>query len=563
MAALGVARIVATYPVFSQTTDEPAHVAAGMEWLQRGSYTFEPLHPPLARVSVALGPYLSGRRLSGTAKMWKQGDDILMQPGRYEHVLALARLGVLPFFLLAAFLVWDWTRRRYGDASAILATALLTTTPAVLGHSGLATTDMPLTATCLAALAAFISFLRRPTSARAVVLGIAAGVATLAKFSAILFLPAAALALLAWRWFLQRQQRSDSPRPPFSWSRSVGIVAVSGAMTIWAGYRFSVGAMTQPTDRPHASIDRLVGSSGALHDASYRVAEAFVVPAPALFHGLAALSLKDVNGHEGYLLGHTRLTGWWYYFPVALAVKTPLAFLVLIAIGAVVLIGESRREHDWELAAPVVAAGAILMVTLPSHIDIGLRHILPIYPLLAIVGAVGAQRLYSRTASRMTAALVVVLVGWQVVASIAAHPDYLAYFNEIASRHPEQVLVDSDLDWGQDLWRLSAALRAKRIDSVSLVYAGSPAIDLSQFGLPRFRELKPYERADGWIAISLLRLKAGGMGFPPDAYAWLNAYRPDSRVGRSIWLYHVAAGKRPLTGHDVADLSTPGMQGRD
>ncbi len=303
LAALGVARIVATYPVFSQTTDEPAHVAAGMEWLQRGSYTFEPLHPPLARVSVALGPYLSGRRLSGTAKMWKQGDDILMQPGRYEHVLALARLGVLPFFLLAAFLVWDWTRRRYGDASAILATALLTTTPAVLGHSGLATTDMPLTATCLAALAAFISFLRRPTSARAVVLGIAAGVATLAKFSAILFLPAAALALLAWRWFLQRQQRSDSPRPPFSWSRSVGIVAVSGAMTIWAGYRFSVGAMTQPTDRPHASIDRLVGSSGALHDASYRVAEAFVVPAPALFHGLAALSTQGRQRPRGVFAG--------------------------------------------------------------------------------------------------------------------------------------------------------------------------------------------------------------------------------------------------------------------
>ncbi len=541
LSAVGVGRIIATYSVFSQTTDEPAHVAPGMEWLQRGSYTLEAITPPLARVADALGPYLSGRRLAPTGGLWKQGDDILMAPGRYQHELALARLGALPFFLLAVLVVWDWTRRRYGDPAAILAAGLLTTTPAVLAHSGLATTDMAVAATCAFALAAMTNFLERPTSRGAAVLGFAAGLATLSKFTAVLLLPACAVALVLWRWFLLRRQS----KPPHPWHqllpprRALGVVAVSAVLTVWAGYRFSLGSITDDTARPHTSIDRLVGSSGRLHNVAYTVAESFVVPAPAFFHGLAEVSNKNARGHEGYLLGHTRQTGWWYYFPVALGVKTPLPFLLLVAIGAVYLLREARRELDWVVAAPVIAAGAILLVYLPSHVNIGLRYILPIYPPLAIVAGVGAWRLWSEGKSKAVAAAVVMLLTWQVVASVRAHPDYLAYFNELASRHPEDVLVDSDLDWGQDLWRLSTVLREQHIDSVSLVYAGSPQLDLTQFGLPPFRLLKPYEHANGWVAISLLRLKAGGLGFPPDAYAWLDAYQPHSRVGRSIWLYHL------------------------
>jgi hypothetical protein len=540
LCVIGAARIVATYSVFSQTTDEPAHIATGMEWLQRGTFTFEPLHPPLARVAVALGPFLAGRRLADSGKMWKQGDDILMAPGRYQHVLALARLGVLPFLLLAAFVVWNWTRRRFGDAAAILAAGLFTTTPPVLAHAGLATTDMPLTATVVVAFAAFTGFLLQPTAARATALGCAVGLATLAKFSALLFLPACAVALLAWRWLLlRRRRRTDSPGQSLPWWRGLAVFALSAALTVWAGYRFAVGPITRLADRPHVAIDRVVGGSGSLHDVAYTAVESFPVPAPELFHGLALLSSKGATGHEGYLLGQTRQTGWWYYFPVALGAKTPIPFLILIAFGVVYLLRRSWREVDWVIGAPVVAAAAILLVCLPSRINIGLRHILPIYPFLAVIGGVGALRLWTAAKSKVVAVGVVALMAWQLIASIHAHPDYLAYFNELASQHPEEVLIDSDLDWGQDLWRLSAALRERHIDALSLVYAGSPGLDLHQFGLPPFHALAPYEHATGWVAISLLRLKAGGLGYPVDSYRWLDAYKPQVQVGRSIWLYDV------------------------
>ena len=90
-------RIINTYRVFSQTFDEPAHIAAGMEWLDRGTYTLEPLHPPLARIAAAIGPFLAGRRLR-VDDIWKGGNDILYADGRYRRTLSLARVGELPFF---------------------------------------------------------------------------------------------------------------------------------------------------------------------------------------------------------------------------------------------------------------------------------------------------------------------------------------------------------------------------------------------------------------------------------------------------------------------------------
>ena len=98
LVVLACLRITMTYRVFSQTHDEPAHIATGMEWLDRGTYTSEPLHPP-GRIAVAMGPFLAGRRLL-VDNMWEGGNEILYAEGTYRRNLALARLGTLPFFVL-------------------------------------------------------------------------------------------------------------------------------------------------------------------------------------------------------------------------------------------------------------------------------------------------------------------------------------------------------------------------------------------------------------------------------------------------------------------------------
>lgn len=543
LAIIGVVRIVSTYSIFNQTTDEPAHIATGMEWLQRGTYTLEPLHPPLARIAVALGPYFSGLRLTSERHMWEEGNKILQARGRYLHNLALARVGVLPFFLLACFLVWYWARTKYSMWPALVATLLFTTSPVVLGHAGLATTDMAVTATFTVALLALVNLMEGASYLRAFIFGIAVGFAVLSKFSVLVFLPASAVALLTCRWLLRKSnhdQEKTAADGRFRWTRGLSIAVLLSFFVFWSGYGFSSGSITDSETRPHPTIDRFAGAAGTLHNFAYSVAESHWVPAPAFFRGIAQLRQKNAMGVKAYLFGKVRATGWWYFFPVALAVKTTIPFLVLIVAGSLSLARTAWVRKDWVMAAPVATALALLLVCMSSQINIGIRHILPIYPLFAIIGGVGACSLWTRAKSKHAGTVVVILLlCWHLESSVRAHPDYLAYFNEFAGQHPEKILVDSDLDWGQDLLRLSYVLRQKHIENLSIAYAGSPDLDLHQFGIPAFHELSPHQPTTGWIAISLLRLKAGGFGFPSDSFSWLESYQPVCRVGRSILLYYV------------------------
>jgi hypothetical protein len=528
--AIGTARIVSTYRVFNQTWDEPAHVAAGMQWLDRGEYTYEPLHPPLARVMVALGPRLAGIRSAGHDNVWLEGNSILYAGGRYDRNLALARLGVLPFFLLATLVVFAWTRRIAGAAAAVCAVLLFTTLPPILGQAGIATTDMAVTATIALALYCLTLWLERPTRGLSVALGVALGLAVLSKLSALLFLPAAALAIVLCR---RGEARAAKAGPPAA--RRTIALRLAGAtllLTIWAGYRFAVGPL----------VPRDAGSPPAASAAAApldRLAHAEIFPAPALFQGLGQLAAKNRAGHKSYLLGEVRTTGWWYFFPVALAVKSPLPFLLLAGAGLILgWRGPSGTERRRRLE-PAAIALAILLVCLPSRINIGVRHVLPMYPFLAMVAGIGVVGLWRARRVRLAgSALAVLLVGWQVTGSARAHPDYLAWFNELAGSRPERILVDSDLDDGQDLDRLADTLRARRIQSIALAYAGSATV--AEHGLPPVRWLEPHRPARGWVAASLYSIKLGSLDRPGhDDFAWLERYQPVALVGRSIRLYYI------------------------
>ncbi len=536
--AVGVFRIVSTYPVFNQTWDEPAHIAAGMEWLSRGSYTYEPLHPPLARVMVALGPYLDGLRSVGHENTWLEGNSLLHAGGRYYRNLSLARLGVLPFFVLAAVVVLLWTRKLFGDATAIVAALLFTTLPSVLAHSGIATTDAALTGTLALALYALWRWLEQPSGARGLALGVSVAGAVLSKLSALLFLPAGGLAIVLCHRRASRDN-AHGQHSPGSRLTAMRVAYLSAIVAVWAGYRFSVGPLVTEADQPLESRPGAHGEHSALYRAAYDVSRASIYPAPEFFQGLSMLYRKNQAGQKAYLLGEVRMDGWWYFFPVALAVKTPIPFLLLFGIGLGAVLSIQERASRWRSLAPAAAAGAILLVSLPSRINIGLRHVLPIYVLMAVLAGWGAVTLWRwRKAGLLGPAVVSALVAWQVVVGVRIHPDYLAYFNEFAGRHPEEILVDSDLDDGQDLRRLADTLRARQVEEVGLAYAGSATV--AEHDMPRIRWLVPHQRDTGWVAASLWSLKLGSLDQPGhDDFAWLEKYQPVARVGSSILLYHI------------------------
>ena len=142
VACLATLVVISTYPVFNQMWDEPAHIAAGMEWLSRGRYTYEPQHPPLARVAAAIGPYLGGARTIGLPKIYDEGRALMGEGAHYRRMLTLARLGMLPFLWLTLAVCAAWGARAVGPAGGALAVIFAATNPNLLAHAGIAGTDL-------------------------------------------------------------------------------------------------------------------------------------------------------------------------------------------------------------------------------------------------------------------------------------------------------------------------------------------------------------------------------------------------------------------------------------
>lgn len=532
--AVAVVRIVLTAAVFPQFYDEPVHILCGLEWLGDGTYTIEEQHPPLARAAVAIGPYLAGLTApagADNANMWRVSNRVLDESADYLRTLLLARLGILPFFVVACLMVAVWAKRWFSAAGAIFSTVLLTTTPTVLAHAALATTDMASAATVLLALGSLFAVIARPAFKTAVIAGCCIALALLAKFSSIPFLAVCIPVMLFFRWLLGPQMPWRSGT---DWRRvsqlTLVAIAVCG-LTVWAGVRFSIGPLLLESDTatkgfPFPSIPKITGLS---QDRVIEILEAPVYPAGEIFRGVLEVHEHNHSGHRSYLLGEIGKHGWWYFFPVAFGVKTPIPFLLLGLVSLGMLFVTGVRQRDWRLPALVGCAVAIMAIAMTARLNLGVRHILVLYPLLALAAAsLGGAALRSKAV--MTT--VVVLLGWQSVESLRAHPDYLPYFNQIAGDHPEDFLVGSDLDWGQDLLRLEQTVRELKIEKLHIAYSGSAEPEF--FDFPELANLADDDRPTGWVAVSLTGLK-----LYPARYGWLESYEPYTLVGKSIRLYRI------------------------
>jgi hypothetical protein len=539
---VAVGRIVATYGVFVQTYDEGAHIAVGMQWLDLGTYEYEPQHPPM-RAVYAIGPYLLGLRSQGEENFWEEGNKILYAEDRYERNLAAARLGAIPFFAGLALLVWEWAHRLAGRVAGLAAVLFLTTLPVVLAHSSIATTDILLAATFTGAIVAFVSWLETPTLGRSILLGTAIALTALSKFSAFLFL-AASFGALGASWLLFAIRKGVSMRREIATRMSpkkVGPIVAVLFIVVWAGYRFSLGPISPVEERPHEAIDNIVGVSGKLHDLAYFLLE-MPIPAPELPRGLEQARSHLAEGHTTFFLGEIRDHGWRSYFPIVIAVKSTIPLLLLALGGGVLCLRRAWVQDDWRWTAPVLVPMALLAVCIPVTINIGVRHVLPVFAALAVLAGIATAALIDKTVSGNKAfgLLAAGLLAWHLAASVRAHPDYLAYFNECCDDHPEAVLVDSDLDWGQDLKRLAEELRRRGVDRLHLKYFGKA--DPAKHGLPQFDVLEPYGEVTGWVAISQHHVTLGTRSPPYDQFRWLTRHVPVARVGKTIWLYHIPGG---------------------
>lgn len=261
---------------------------------------------------------------------------------------------------------------------------------------------------------------------------------------------------------------------------------------------------------------------------------ALVMPPREYVAGVLEVRGLNDDPPTGFLFGELRKGGWWYYFPVALFFKTPIPFLILALAG----IKRGAR-------VPALIAAVILGIAMTSDINIGVRHVLPIYAPLAILAA-----------SIRVRWLTIAMTAWLVVGSALAHPDYLPWFNAFAGREPHRVLNDSNLDWGQDVLRLVRVAREARIPAITTSVASFAPLD--RIGLPPRKELQVLQPVQGWVAISEFNI-AFGRNISPEIRQWVDdllADQPYRRVGKSIRLYYFSS-PRPAPAPATAPPSSP------
>lgn len=547
LSTVTLARLIATYSEFSDTYDEGAHIASGLEIYQFHRYQLDAQHPPAVRFFLAMLPYSFGHRLGDEGDIVDRWRQAIENDGTSGSLIALARLGNLPFVILLIVFTYRFATRIYGRKAGLAAAFLGANSPNLLAHAGLATVDFGVAAALVAASYLVYRWALEPNRRNGLAASAGCALALTCKFSAVAFVPITVAA-----YFTIAYRRNILNRLNWSWQAARPKVrgglkfAAVTAVLVWAAFGFDFEPLRAGAQGPSYRMKLLFPEGKPLSELAYWASENVPWPLTGFTKGFITASAHASLGHgryhhdkyNQYLLGELKSEGgWWYYFPVAIGLKSTIPFLLLLGIAAgVAAIGKRKFLDDGTLCVAASAA-AILAVGMASTINIGVRHVLPIYPFLAILASsVFAENRLSMKWGRGLRIAAAVLVAGQAAESVRAHPDYLAYFNQIAAGREHKFLADSNLDWGQDMKRLA---RYAKENNIYPLYVADIAMGWRvNFWIPGAIQFRPPERPAGWVAVSANHL-AGIQRFEEGDYRWLLDYTPRAKIGKSFWLYYI------------------------
>jgi Dolichyl-phosphate-mannose-protein mannosyltransferase len=521
------------------TDDEVLYIPAGYLQLTASDFHVNPTAPPLASTLAALG--LLGIPIHVPEPRPEEAE--IAWAYRFVHeandaatVIARSRAPVVALTLGLCLLVWVWARQSHGPAAGLLALTLAVFHPSLLAHGHLATTDLPAAFLILLGSWAFWRWSRFPAAWSALLVGACIGLAAATRLTAWFLVPSLAI-VAAFEW--RRPQAAVRNRR--SLALLILAVCLVAPVAIWGAYGFHYApAPGLSVAQPPAERLSIPGQLVAVALRQHALPEAYL-------EGVRYQLEHVRQGHTAYLLGWRSKAGWWFYFLVALVVKNTPGFLVAV-VAAAVLAVRSRTTRDPAVPSStahwIVPAAVIFVSASASSVQIGERYILPVYPFLILFAAATLSPLLKMARARWLVVGVLVL---HTVPSVWAAPGgYLSYFNALAGGRlgAHRVLLDSNLDWGQDLPRLAEWMRLHGVASVDLAYHGSDNPD--RFGI-RHGDLPgshlypegPFRASsEGFLAISP-NLLFGLVSRVGSRYADLRDRPPDDRAG-AFFIFRVA-----------------------
>ena len=487
-------------PELSATLDEVAHLPAGYTYWATRDFRMNPEHPPLTKLIAAI-PLLGLKpKLDLSWPDWQAAREYgfgygFLYTNDADRLLFWGRLPMTLLATLGGLIVFLWARKMFGTPAGLFALGLFAFSPNLLAHGMLVTTDVPVAVFMTLALYLFWKLGPRPSTFGSIGVGLAVGAAMVSKFSGSI-LPLIIIGFSVARTFSARDRRSQAVAE----ARSLALAGISALVVLEAAYLFTAPPWTYLAN---------MGSVNANHN----------------------------QNHHFYLFGNFDIAGWWYYFPLAFLVKATIPFLLTIVLASIDLGVKRFIDVKGEMLLLVTAisyAGATML----GADELGVRYLLPLFPLLFIWGSRIVLELQRKAAGIV---LIVILLGWQAWAAIQAFPNYIPYFNEVAggSNGGIYYLDDSNVDWGQSMKQAGEYVRRHRLEHVELL-PFSPYESPWYYGINRpqrqdldtYRMMMSEKREPGVYIVSahhLIRL----MYIRPE---WHPKNAID-RIGGSLWVY--------------------------
>ncbi|HVM62102.1 MAG TPA: glycosyltransferase family 39 protein [Verrucomicrobiae bacterium] len=558
---------VGSYVRESATWDEPQHLVAGYCALKFHDYRTDPEHPPLIRMWAALpllgmdGIKIDLQKIdplsSTTWVMNRQFffcHDTLYLANDADHLLYAARFMIVLLGVLLGVLVFCWARELFGFWPAAIVLGFYTIEPNLLAHCRLVTTDFGVACFTFGTAYFLWRTTRRLSAGNLLSLIAFFALAQAGKFSAVLLGPivlvllaARALCKSPWPLAIGQTRQLTTRRVRSAVAGSVFAAMVFTAWVgIWAAYDFRFLPSDTPGWRMEFQKDPVfLQRMPALTQAVTWVDEHHLLP-NAYNEGFLLGQVK-AQKRSAFLAGSYRTDGWWWFFPFAFLIKTPIAVIALFAAGALVAVSRWRRLVD-DVIYILLPPGTFLVAAMAAKLNIGLRHVLPVYPFALLLAGYAIAKLSAARSTPRRFALVA--LGLLAVAEfVLVCPHYLAFFNGFVGgpRHGQEYLVDSNLDWGQDLKGLKEWMDHHDVHHINLAYFGTadpayykmdctyllggPFFDDPQLGRP----ILP-----GYVAVSATNLR--GLYLPDQ---WRGFYmplldrEPAAVIGFSIYVYWV------------------------
>lgn len=533
----------------SITWDEDDHIWAGYNSWKHLDYGINPEHPPLVKL-VATIPILNMELQIPTIQNRSFKDEAFLDGKEFlfkndaNAMLLRVRLATMVFTISTVLLVFFAAREMFGDIAAVIALGLLAFDPTLLAHGAVLGTDMGLTCFTFASVYAFYRYLKAPSTVRLLLVGLAVGLALTAKHTGILVCPMICMLALIE---LIRRGRTNVAKNFGQLTLALVVIAAVAITVLWASYGFRYAARPAGLQM-NPPLAEFLQNLSRPHDIQLlsTVARFHLLP-ESYIYGLADVRIMS-DFYSSFLLGRTYPHGVWFYFPITFTIKSSLTFLILFAImiGAIV----AGKYRPWrEILFLTVPPVFYFLIAMGSGMNIGVRHILPVYIFFSVLIAGMMASLIRR--HRAWAYIVVALLAFQAVSVARTYPAYLAYANEAwgGPANVHNLLSDSNADWAQQLKDVKTYLDQRGVKDCWFIYFAEGVVDYSYYGIP----CKPLPTADSlWIGEPAnappavdgpVLISAGDLsGFefgagPLNPYEQFKALKPTAVIDYGVFVY--------------------------